>query len=154
MKPDTSKKICMPIRIAAWLLCLATAWAPAAHAEDLKVFYRKLDRLQALGVGLSHQQQPTTMQPDRRGENTPAVTSFAGLIQSAERTCGGPLIDWPEVGMSDETFRICTRHAHFGNLVQVVASQEGGRPLRLYVFASERAHKVYAVDGVVTAILP
>ena len=49
---------------------------------------------------------------------------------------------------------MCTLHARVGSLFQLVVSEDGTTPLRLYVFSSERAHKVYTIGGVVTAIEP
>jgi hypothetical protein len=134
--------------------------------------HRRLDRLQALGLGILRQQVPARPKPptsapsapvplsaaDRHAlilrQNAESVARLGGVLQQAEADCGGKLLEWPVLGMTDEVLRNCTLHARAGNVFQVVVAQEGATPLRLYVFSTERAHKVYTVDGIVTAILP
>jgi hypothetical protein len=162
-----------------WAVLLCWPWAVQAadpHELNHQALYRRLDRLQALGVGLRGQQapkpptqpeqsrtdEPDTYTPTSRmdieqrtiRDNAAAMGRLKSRIDELKAHCGSRWHEYPELGMSDEAFRTCTLHAHFGNLTQVVVSQEGKAPLRLYVFATERAHKVYTIDGVVTAIQP
>lgn len=156
---------------------------------DEAALERKLDHLQALGVGLIQhhppgaQQQPKgeplypegfkpvgRMTPEQyqqlqnawtarltaQAEHNNAV-SIATLSRDEEQQqqrCGDKLSDMPSVGMTDETFRQCTTVARHGLITQVVAIDEDGMPLRLYVFPTEKIRRVYAIDGVVTAIKP
>lgn len=149
---------------------------PQAMAADLQALHHKLDRLQALGVGMLHQHVPTPLpnaeaaqgsdesasRPMSReelrqrtlAENARSATRLNQIITKAQADCGGQLRQLPELGMNDEAFRQCTVHARFGNVYQVVVSEDAGIPLRLYVFRSEQAHKVYSIGGVITAIVP
>lgn len=143
---------------------------------DQQRLYKRLDRLQALGVGLVGQQAPKAPGADASAagsslpspigltpeayrqqlvrHNEQAAASLNQHLAGIENQCGGKLPDYPEVGMSDEAFRLCTIHARYGGIRQIVVSESGGVPLRLYVFSSERAHKVYSMGGVVTRIEP
>lgn len=76
----------------------------------------------------------------------------AGLKKMSEG-CGGKLIDYPVVGMNDETFMNCTIHARHGGLADIYSETYNNVPIRLYVFDSLRAARVYMVDGVITAIV-
>jgi len=158
------------------MLLGASAHADGPGALDEAARYRKLDRLQALGFGMLNQQAPKPPEPaDAHGASAPFsqqritdgelrrrsiaqnAKSAAALTEALNRIkadCGGQLLEWPEVGMSDDVFRRCTLHARFGNIAQLVVSEDRDTPLRLYVFPSERAHKVYTIGGVVTAIRP
>jgi len=149
---------------------------PHAMAADLQALHRKLDRLQALGVGMLHQHVPTPLanaepvqssdesasRPMSReelrqrtlAENASSTTRLNQIIDKAQADCGGQLRQLPELGMSDETFRQCTVHARFGKVYQIVVSEDAGTPMRLYVFREEQAHKVYSIGGVITAIVP
>lgn len=158
------------------LLHAATCLAADLSQVDQQRLYRRLDRLQALGVGLVGQQAPKPPGA-AEAEVGSSLPSPIGLSQDAYRQqlerhneqaaaklnqhlaeiktqCGGKLPDYPQVGMSDEAFRLCTIHARYGGVRQIVVSEAGGVPLRLYVFSSERAHKVYTMGGVVTRIEP
>lgn len=158
------------------LLHAATCLATDLSLADQQRLYRRLDRLQALGVGLLNQQVPSPpgtadqdagsrlpsplgltdegyrQQLERHNEQTGAKLSQH--LAEIKSQCGGKLPDYPEVGMSDEAFRLCTIHARYGGARQIVVSEAGGVPLRLYVFSSVRAHKVYTMGGVVTRIEP
>lgn len=74
--------------------------------------------------------------------------------EQQQQSCGDKLADLPSVGMSDEAFRQCTTLARYGNITQIVVSDEDGMPLRLYVFPMAKIRRVYSIDGVVTAIKP
>lgn len=87
-------------------------------------------------------------------KNSESIAALTRLLDDAAKSCGGKLIDYPAVGMSDKTFRNCTIHARFGRATQVVVSEEGGIPLKLYIFPSERASRVYSIDGMITKIRP
>jgi type IV secretory pathway VirB10-like protein len=146
-------------------------------------FHRRLDKMQARGVGLV-QRAPPPPSPPRPEDKAPSVLGHgrespaqraaimarltAQTLEKNERSrqalveqlnavnefCDGKLVDLPVVGMRDETFRNCTLHARFGGATQIVAVEEDGVPLRLYVFPRGRAERVYSVDGVVTAVKP
>ncbi len=154
------------------LNALAADFSPA----DQQRLYKRLDRLQALGVGLVGQhapKPPASAQPEQASRlpspfgltqeayrqqlerhNEQAAASLSQHLAEVKNQCGGKLPDYPELGMSDEAFRLCTIHARYGGVRQIVVSEAGGVPLRLYVFSSERAHKVYSMGGVVTRIEP
>jgi hypothetical protein len=72
-------------------------------------------------------------------------TKLTKIVEDLEKACGGKLSQYPSVGMSDEFFRNCTTLARFGSVIQVVATEEDKFPLRLYVFPSQRASRVYSV---------
>jgi hypothetical protein len=157
---------------------------------DEAALERKLDHLQALGVGLIQhappkaQPRPETPKPqgpdyfkprprpswqelEQREEaitarlqakaehdNAVAAAQLSQDQEAMHQRCGEKLVDLPSVGMSDEAFRQCTMLARFGGITQIVVSEENGMPLRLYVFPAAKIRRVYAVDGVVTAIKP
>jgi hypothetical protein len=149
---------------------------PHALAADLQALHHKLDRLQALGVGMLRQHVPTPLAPpevDQRSgesatlpmsreeltqrtqaENARSAARLSEYMNQVQAECGNRLQRLPDLGMSDENFRQCTMHARMGGVYQVVVSEDAGTPLRLYVFRSEQAHKVYSVGGVITAIKP
>lgn len=86
--------------------------------------------------------------------NAESIAALTRAMDDAAKSCGGKLIDYPAIGMSDETFRKCTIHARFSWVTQVVVSEDGGIPLKLYIFPSERASRVYSIDGMITKIRP
>ena len=86
-----------------------------------------------------------------QARNAESAAALTRIINEMEAACPGGVADNPGIGMTDETFRNCTRHARFGGLIQVVNSREGGVPLRLYVFSTP-PFRVYSVNGVVTEI--
>lgn len=157
---------------------------------DEAALEHKLDRLQALGVGLIQPSPPSAQQssPEReplypagskpmrrmtwgeyqqmqqawtarltaQAEHNNAVAA-AKLSQDEEhmqQRCGEKLSDLPNVGMSDDAFRLCTALARYGHITQIVVSDEDGIPLRLYVFPTEKIRRVYSINGVVTAVRP
>jgi hypothetical protein len=156
--------------------------------ERIEAYHRRLDQMQARGVGLLQRAPPPPPPPPRvddaetasvrirresRAERTARwdaemarltaqtivknEASRQALIEELDATqqgCGSALPDLPVVGMSDAFFRNCTLHARFGGATQIVAVEEDGVPLRLYVFPRGRAERVYSVDGVVTAVKP
>lgn len=159
---------------------------------DVAMLERKLDRLQAMGVGLIQASLPqaplrpvasaTTQKEDfhpklgprlswaelydkterevqrnnaqSEHNNAVAVSRLSQDLEQMQQRCGGELLDYPYVGMTDERFRQCTKLARFGTATQVVATEDKGVPLRLYVFPTEKIRRVYAIDGVVTAVKP
>jgi hypothetical protein len=86
--------------------------------------------------------------------NQESAAQLTSILDEAKRKCGGTWFDYPEVGMSDETFRNCTTHARMGGVVQVVVDKYESIPLKLYVFSSSRAQRVYVINGVITVIKP
>lgn len=148
-----------------------------------KVYHERLDQMQAQGIGRAPKAsapEPENIEPTQEGRIPPMSrlqfrqrldNSYAEYAkQSARRNqenterlgadlnkrsegCGGKLIDHPVVGMSEETFRNCTIYARFGGLSDVYSEMFNNVPIRLYVFDSLRAAKVYSVDGVITAIV-
>jgi hypothetical protein len=86
--------------------------------------------------------------------NAVAASRLSQDLEQMQQRCGGQFLDYPYVGMSDERFRQCTKLARFGSATQVVATEDNGVPLRLYVFPAEKSCRVYAIDGVVTAVKP
>lgn len=140
-----------------------------ARKQRDDVLHRKLDRLAAQGHGMV-QRRPvaprvgdeqarqhragTTLQEQTQRKNAESAAALTRILDDAKQACGGKLIDYPSVGMSDESFRNCTMHARFGGATQVVVSEDGKVPLRLYVFPTERASRVYSIGGVITAIRP
>jgi integrase len=159
----------------AWGLLLCAS-SPLVLAADVQALHRKLDRLQALGVGMLHQHVPTPLAPAEaastpdesaprtmsredleqrtQADNARSAARLTEFMNKVQADCGSRLRRLPELGMSDEDFRNCTMHARFGKVYQLVVSEDAGIALRLYVFRSEQAHKVYSVGGVVTAIVP
>ena len=161
-------------------------------AYDVAALEHKLDRLQAMGVGLIQAslphapQRPATSAPPQhevfdpklgprlsRGElyaeterktqrinaqnehnNAVAISRLSQDIEQMQQHCSGQLLDYPYVGMSDERFRQCTKLARFGSATQIVATEDNGVSLRLYVFPTEKVRRVYTIDGVVTAVKP
>lgn len=147
-------------------------------------FHRRLDKMQARGVGMVQRAplppSPPPQAEDRvtqgigsgrenpaqRAANNARLTELTikknersrqALVQqlnAVNESCGGQLVEWPVVGMRDETFRNCTLHARFGGVMQIVAVEDEGVQLRLYVFRRGQAERVYSVDGVVTAVKP
>jgi hypothetical protein len=87
-------------------------------------------------------------------QNAASLQALNARLEAAAAACGGKLHPLPWVGMRDETFRSCTLHARFGGVQQIVAFEEGGVQMRLYVFGRGEAERVYSVDGVITAIRP
>lgn len=153
-----------------------------------ETLYRRLDQLQARGVGMVHRQPPKQEAPAEDGnislrdghfvpmtrdefrrkqdqqfkeieekskqKNKESAARLTNFLDEAKRGCGGKMLDYPEVGMSDEVFRNCTLHARVGGVTQIVVDEYESMPLRLYVFGTSRAQRVYAIDGVITAIRP
>lgn len=99
-------------------------------------------------------QQFADIQEQTNRKNAASAERLTQILDDAKQACGDKLSDYPVVGMTDAYFRKCTKHARFGGIIQIVVSQDGSIPLRLYVFGSERAQKVYSIDGVITAIKP
>jgi hypothetical protein len=87
-------------------------------------------------------------------KNAESAAALTSLLDKASQDCGGKLADYPAVGMTDEYFRLCTMHARFGGVTQVVVSEDGNLPLRLYIFPTNRASRVYSIGGVITAVKP
>lgn len=152
--------------------------------ERTEAWHRKLDQLQARGVGLVQREAPPLPPPrsaddepplrlgrrrptpaDRAAENArltvqtqrqnaASLQVLSARLEADAAACGGKLHPLPWLGMRDETFRLCTVHARFGGVQQIVAFEEDGVPMRLYVFGRGEAERVYSVGGVITAIRP
>lgn len=88
-------------------------------------------------------------------KNAESAARLTRMVDDMAGRCGGvdPTKNKPRIGMSDAEFRECTIHARFGGIRQVVAVERDHKPLRLYIFMNE-PHRVYSVDGIVTAITP
>jgi hypothetical protein len=76
------------------------------------------------------------------------------FFDETKHRCGGKLLDYPEVGMTDKEFRHCTKLALSGTVIQEVVDTYESIPIRLYVYRSSRAQRVYSINGVITAIKP
>jgi hypothetical protein len=92
----------------------------------------------------------------RQQEESERVTAESAarltrMLDDMAEKCRADPKQVPRVGMSDAEFRNCTIHARFGGVTQVVAVERERVPLRLYIFPNA-PHRVYSVDGVVTAI--
>lgn len=90
---------------------------------------------------------------ETRAANERSAARLNGLLDGMKQECGKDMDAKVKVGMSDATFRNCTLHARFGGITQVVAANDGNTPMRLYIF-SNAPNRVYAIDGVITAIKP
>ncbi len=99
-------------------------------------------------------EQSREIEERTKQKNRESAERLTNFLDEAKRGCGGKLYDYPEVGMSDETFRNCTIHARVGGVTQIVVDEYESKPLRLYVFSTSRAQRVYSIDGVITAIKP
>lgn len=128
---------------------LPEAPPPSAESEHFIPQSRSWAAREARAARISAELQEKTER-----KNAESAAALTRVLDETSKKCGGKLPDYPVVGMSDETFRNCTIHARFGGATQVVVSEDGNVPLRLYVFPTERAHKVYSVGGVITAIRP
>jgi len=112
-------------------------------------------RRKSLGEILAEKDQKAAEFAEKSAQNN--ATSAASLtrnLETTKQTCGDKMIDYPTIGMSDETFRKCTTHARFGGIIQLVISADGEIPIKLYIFPTERAQRVYSIGGVITAIKP
>lgn len=152
--------------------------------KKIQELERKLDQLQAQGKGMVQRLPPKPVEappepdnnrfvPQPRGSreaiaaqisaqhaarsartNAESAAALTNILDAAKADCGGRLERYPAVGMSDEYFRKCTMHARFGGITQLVVSEDGNVQLRLYVFPSEQASRVYSIGGVITTIKP
>jgi hypothetical protein len=86
--------------------------------------------------------------------NAESADRLTEMLNKAAQGCDGKLPRYPTLGTSDESFRMCTLHARSGGVTQVVALEAEGVALRLYIFPTAKAQRVYSVGGVVTAIKP
>ena len=141
-----------------------------AKKERNEALHRQLDRLAAQGKGLVQRQpppppakkEPTVMpsgitvnwEAKTQRDNAESAARLTEILDKAKAGCNGKLQDYPVVGMSDEHFRNCTVHARFGGVTQVVVGEADGVPLRLYLFPTPTASRVYSIGGVVTAVKP
>lgn len=94
------------------------------------------------------------LQKETERKNAESAARLTSEINKSAQNCGGKLTDYPAVGMTDEYFRNCTIQARFAGVTQIVAAEHGTIPLRLYVFPTDRAKRVYSVNGVVVAVKP
>lgn len=125
--------------------------APPASADGDSAPLRRLSRadLEARRAAVDARLVAQTLENNERSRQ--ALTQQLDAVQAS---CGGKLLDLPVVGMRDEIFRNCTLHARFGGATQIVAVEEDGVALRLYVFPRGKVERVYSVDGVVTSVRP
>lgn len=150
--------------------------------ERNEMLHRKLDMLAAQGQGMvqrapsqPRQRERTPVEesprPRTRAEmraeqarvdarireeternNAEATAQLTRYMDEVTKQCGGPLVEQPRVGMTDENFRMCTVRARFGGITQVVVSEDGKVPLRLYISPTGPGRRVYTIGGVVTAV--
>ncbi|MFN7571104.1 MAG: DUF4124 domain-containing protein [Betaproteobacteria bacterium] len=120
---------------------------PAPESEKFVPMTRAQVRMQQQAAMARHAEES-----EKR--NAESAATLTRLMQETEQACNGKVQNDPQVGMSDAAFRQCTWLGRFGSYAQIVVSEEGGMPLRLYVFASGRVKRVYSIDGVVTAVKP
>ena len=101
-----------------------------------------------------HKAIAARIREDSERKNAESAATLTSMLDQQKEKCGGTLPEVPTVGMSDEVFRNCTIKARFGGATQVVVSQDGMVPLRLYVFPNAPASRVYSIGGIVTAVKP
>ena len=150
--------------------------------KRIEAYHRELDQLARQGVGLHRETPPAPQPAPKRDEgdgmfhaksraqiraeqhaalerqreeserkNAESAARLTRMVDDMAERCGGDVKQPPRVGMTDAQFRECTLHARFGGVRQVVAVERDGKQLRLYLFSNE-PHRVYSVDGAVTAI--
>jgi hypothetical protein len=102
------------------------------------------------GGGNIHQQANIAKETELK--NRESGERLNRKIEEIERVCGQKLINHAVVGMRDEFFRSCTIQARFNPASQIVVSKDGNIPLRLYIFHSDKAGRVYVIDGVISAV--
>jgi hypothetical protein len=150
--------------------------------KRVEAYHRELDQLASQGHGLQRQEaapppagpparpEPEMFQPKSRAEmrgeqaaatarhqektergNAESAARLTRMLDDMAEKCRADPKQVPRIGMSDAEFRNCTIHARFGGVKQVVAVERDRIPLRLYIFTNA-PHRVYSVDGVVTAI--
>ena len=122
---------------------------PPPQSEDTLFHPKSRDQQRA-----ERQQKFEELQEKSAETNAKSAATLTGILDAAKQACGDKLIDYPTIGMSDETFRNCTTHARFGGITQLVVSEDGKVPLRLYIFPTQKAQRVYSIGGVITAIKP
>lgn len=101
-----------------------------------------------------HKAIAARIREDSERKNAESAATLTNMLDTQKERCGGKLPELPTVGMSDEVFRTCTIKARFGGAMQIVVSQDGTVPLRLYVFPNAPASRVYSIGGIVTAVKP
>jgi hypothetical protein len=122
------------------------------QAEDTIISHHRMSRMERFAQDEAFAKR---VQEQAEKNNAQSGAALSKIIEQAEQKCGGKkLADYPVVGMSDESFRLCTIQARFNHAMQVVVSDDAGVPLRLYIYQTERASRVYSIDGVVTAVSP
>lgn len=94
------------------------------------------------------------LQAQTEQRNAESAAWLTQIIGDMKKQCGGKFAQYPAIGMTDADFRNCTVHARFGGLKQLVVSEDGDIPLRLYIYSATQASRVYSIGGVVTAIRP
>ena len=122
---------------------------PKPDPSDDGLFHPKSRAQLAFEREQAHRRQ----REESEHRNAESAARLTRMIDDMAERCGGDPKQVPRVGMSDAQFRECTFHARFGGVRQVVAIERDRKPLRLYLFSNE-PHRVYSVDGVVTAITP
>jgi hypothetical protein len=55
------------------------------------------------------------------------------MFEGAKRRCGGSIKDEPQLGMTEEIFRHCTKSTRFGNVSEVVSERIDSKELRLFI---------------------
>jgi hypothetical protein len=96
--------------------------------------------------------QHQKFQQEIKEKNADSLKKFNQRVAEIKDSCGGKMYEHAIVGMSDETFRNCTKQARFNQALQIVVSKNGNIPLRLYIFSSTVESRVYTINGVITAV--
>lgn len=97
-------------------------------------------------------QQFAGQQEKTNRKNAESAAKLTQILDEAKQSCDGKLSDYPVIGMTDGAFRNCTIFARVGGVTQIVVSQYGSIPLRLYVYASAHPQRIYSINGIITAI--
>ena len=87
-------------------------------------------------------------------KNAKSTALLTQRLDEINKACGGKLVNYPTVGMTEDTFTRCTIHAKTSWASQIVVSKDGNTPLKLYVFARSSMSRVYIIGGVITRIKP
>ena len=94
------------------------------------------------------------IQEETLRKNAESAAKLTQRFNDINQACSGKLVDYPVLGMTEAVFIKCTIHANANWISQIVVSKDGDIPLKLYVFATPKASRVYSVGGVITAIKP
>jgi hypothetical protein len=82
--------------------------------------------------------------------NESSVVRMTVMFEEAKRRCGGSMKDEPQLGMTEEIFRHCTKSTRFGNVSEVVSERIDSKELRLFIMPNSSFKRIYMIDGIVT----